>query len=178
MTTETETDSYYERKKEDLSKRAKQRWASNEGGYRARGLERARDKRALERAERANAKFTDAIKAKRRVKLLKSTKLPRFGAPFGKAEYLYPSSHLALACGRSPMTVRTWIEARVLPGYAQRIHGRYWFTKAFIDAVVEGLRKALYVDGRAPHPMLRRYVVKELEAAGVEYIPFTKEDAA
>jgi len=44
---------YYERNKDRLSEEAKRRWRNNEDGYRDRGLERAKEKRANARSKKA-----------------------------------------------------------------------------------------------------------------------------
>ena len=227
---------YYERNKDKLSDRAAARWRLNEGGYRERGLARARSKRAQKRAERADAKFRTQVanfrtgwecrgchhhtptesprcpacnaEGMNRVilvtvalcsacertlpwdgevrpcalelhgggvcpgKLEEGEKVLVTKPPRYDGEWLFSSGTLAAVCGKSPSTMRTWIENRVVPGYSRLLSGRYWFTMDFMQAVAEGYRKTLFIDGRAPHKTLRRWVRGELEERAIPYEPF------
>ena len=97
------------------------------------------------------------------------TKPPRLTEVDGAEAWVYSSGTLAAMCGKSPSTIRTWLESRVVPGYSRRISGRYWFTQEFMEAVAEGYRKTLVIDGRAPHKKLRRWIKDELAESGVSY---------
>jgi len=109
-----------------------------------------------------------------------STKVPRLvkGSDVGikkREVWVYSSGVLAAFCGKSPATIRTWIERRVVPGCSIVMgtdHQTYWFTEEFMRAVAEGYRKTLLVDGRAPHGKLRRHINQELKDQGVQLKEF------
>jgi predicted GIY-YIG superfamily endonuclease len=171
----TASESYYEQNRDNLATRARRRWRNNEGGYRDRGLQRAQDKRALARAQVADKKF-----AKRRERMLKAsprTKRARLiGSEDPSAEddtgtWVWSSGVLAIHCGKSPPTMRTWIEERVVPGCTIILGDRYWFSLALLEAIAEGVRKTLFIDGRGPHSKLRRYIATEIERRGVPIVP-------
>ena len=205
---------YYQDNQETLSDKARERWEHNRGGYRDRGLERARNKRAAKRADTAARVHQERLAqvngalwrcskcgGEERVELLgkpwargpyqcsyrkgctgEVSLVPEASPPAvkwpmkvrldGEALWVYTSGVLALRCGRSPATIRTWVEGRVIPGCAIRIGPRYWFTRAIIDAVAEAVRKVLFLDARTPHHILKRYVRQELQEQGVSYTPF------
>jgi len=247
-------ETYYRRNKKRLSERAAARWRNNEGGYRERGLERARRKRSHARAQRAVEKFErqtanyrsgwwcracdGRIPGRRRLRTcplcgvlgalqrailvtvalcdrcgrtsgwegedrpcraslaagktcrgtmvegeqVLTTKPPRLvrasdvGLPAtddGTDEaWVYSSGVLAAICGKSPSTIRTWIENRVVPGCSIYVARKYWFTEELMRAIAEGYRKTLFVDGRAPHGVLRRWIIQTIEERGVFYTPF------
>ncbi len=86
--------------------------------------------------------------------------------------WVYSSGTLAAICGKNPSTIRTWIEERVVPGCSIHMSGRYWFTEELMRAVAEGYRKTLFLDGRAPHGKLRRWVRQEIKDRGIHVEPF------
>jgi len=174
---DTARDTYYDQNRAELAGRARDRWHNNVGGYRDRGLARAQDKRALARAKVADGKFE-----KRQKKMLKAsprTKRPRLtqvdddpSAEEDGGVWVWSSGVLAIGCGKSPPTMRTWIEERVIPGCSIIMGDRYWFSAPMMDAIAEGILRTLYVDGRCPHNKLRRYIAAEIEAREVPLAPF------
>lgn len=206
---------YYERNKSRLSEEAKQRWKNNEGGYRDRGLERAKAKRANERSKKAvvmhevrKAKFVQGqmcvecgnveegiknyaqcpgpkcgeVGTMVEVYLQDSgdewtiikTRKPRRVSVRGVPMWVYSSGAMGLKCAKSPSTMRTWIEERVIPGYTYKDSGRYWFSLEFMEAVAAAVLKVLYLDGRGKLDILRRYVGAELADRKIKYTRFPK----
>lgn len=210
---------YYEKNKKALSDAAKARWDANEGGYRDRGLERARTKRAKKRAKKASElhkrrrlRYTQGVqclicedvwpgvelpdecqsaecgsneeggpKAKLRTVYLedkdKEWGIVRCREPIravidGKPTWLHSSGEMGIRCGKSPSTMRTWIEERVIPGYSKKDHGRYWFSTELVSAVADAVRDVLKRDGRGKLDLLRECVSEQLEARGIEYEAF------
>lgn len=163
---------YYERHKADLAAKAKRRWENNESGYRDRGLERAKRKRAARRAVKADTLYESRLATTKKIVGKVRVRKPRRIDLNGQRAWVYTSGAMALKAGKSPPTMRTWIEERVIPGYCFWDSGRYWFSMEFMEAVAEAVRKVLFLDGRGKLDILRRYILQELEVRGVYYIPF------
>jgi|GEM_PF-4752664 len=198
---------YYQDNQERLSREAKERWQANRDGYRERGLERARRKRAVRRSKKAQEVFEERTssvrvcgecdqckrtvswtgeerkcgrrrkkgKCKGTIRMVEKpvrTKKPRRVEIDGQPTWVYSSGSMALKCGKSPPTMRTWIEERVIPGYTYKASKRYWFSMEFMEAVAEAVRKVLFLDGRGKLTILRRYVLDELARQEIEYVPF------
>lgn len=251
---------YYGRNKGTLSERAAERWRTNAGGYRDRGLARAKEKRSLERGIRAaekfdramsnyssgwwcracDGRFSDTIKRPtvcpnpkcktegsiqravivtvalcskcartlpwdgvvrecgivqqdgrtcrgrmeegERVLTCKPPRLVRACAAGITVEkgmddetWVYSSGTLAAFVGKDPSTIRTWIEERVIPGCSIEMSGRYWFTEELMRAIADGYRETLFLDGRAPHSKLRRWVRATIEERGVKFSAFPEK---
>lgn len=167
---------YYRDHAKKRSKARAKKWRED-ADYRAREINRMRERRAAERKRRGADKFEQMV-AERREEEADNSKPHRRAriVTVGKQRvWVWGTSKLAAAVGKTEATIRAWLASGVLPGCSVWMgrrggqRARPHFSKAFIAAVEDACRQ-LYVEaGRGDLDVLRRLVLYSLSEHGLVY---------
>jgi len=180
-------DKWYSEKGGDYNAKRRARYR-NDPEYRQAVLERSRKRREAARKRKARARFRrdmdkrDLSEARRWQRSVRAGRrgMPRRIPPVDEVlgpgddrtgQWVYGTTALSSAVGRSQSTVRAWLSEGVLPGASTIIGQRYWFTRPFIDAVLAACRKVYEHDSNGSRAVLKGLVKDALVEAGVSWVP-------
>lgn len=159
---------YYQQNKEDRQSYAKDRW-EHDLEYREREIQRAKDRRARERASKASSRFVQMIEERRAE--ADDTCNPLLTDVDGEQVLVYTSGSLSREVGRSARAIRMWLNDGTLPGATVFIQRRAYFSERFCNAVYRACEELFYLNGRGEKKILKRLIVKELAKEGITYVP-------
>jgi len=175
---------YYQEHKTERTEKLRDKW-HNDPVWQQRERERAKKRRALIRAEKADGRFDQMIVERRQE--MTPTRPPRFIVIGGKLKgdrivggeivQVWTTGSAGREVGRTARAIRSWLThpkhaKRALPGASCFTKdGAAWFTWAFAEAVRCACERLYYLNGRGDRKVLRRLVIEELAEAGITYVP-------
>ena len=159
---------YYREHKDERRDYAKDRW-DNDREYREREIQRARDRRARQRADKASDRFKAMVESRRAEK--DNTCCPLLTEVEEEQVLVYTSGSLSREVGRSTRAIRMWLNDGTLPGATVFIQRRAYFSERFCQAVYRACEELFYLNGRGEKKILKRLILKELAQEGITYVP-------
>lgn len=89
----------------------------------------------------------------------------------GEPELVFSAGAFANRIGRTPATIRFWIDTGVLPGPSIRLGGRAYFTDQYISAIIKASKRLYEESGVGSLDKLKALARQELREAGQSWIP-------